>query len=207
MTAAAPLETSHGDPLLPRRPGWLLSVLLDGAFATIAYFGAYWLRFQGERLEAFLPGALSTVPFVVVGQLASLLAAGAYVRRPRLDWLFRVIVGIIAGTTFAAAARGLSMGFEGVSRSAFGAAAILMTVCAIGWRGAWVLRAREQMRTSLSVGDGDLVDRATAITTLRGMVKSLYVFRELLKNLVFKDLKLKYGDRCSVLSGPWRIHC
>ena len=188
---------------LPRRPGWAMSIVLDGLFAASANLAAYWLRFQGDRFEAFLPGALSTTPFVVVGQVAALVMAGAYDRRPRLDWLFRVIVGILAGTTIAAAAVGLLLGFEGVSRSAFVADAILMTIGAIGWRGVWVLRLRAQLRSAVRPLDDHLIDRDTELTTLRGIVRSLYRYRELLRNLVLKDLKLKY--RGSVFGFVWSL--
>jgi ABC-type polysaccharide/polyol phosphate export permease len=179
-----------------------LSIVLDGLLAASANLAAYWLRFQGERFDRFLPGALSTTAFLVVGQLACLVTASAYARRPRLDWLFRVIVGIISGTTIAAAVVGLLLGFEGVSRGAFVADAILMTIGAIGWRGVWVLRLRTQLRSALRPADG-LIDRATELTTLRGMVRSLYGYRELLRNLVFKDLTLKY--RGSMFGFLWSL--
>jgi lipopolysaccharide transport system permease protein len=203
VTVIAGSSLPSTDPLLPRRPGWALSIVLDGLLAASANLAAYWLRFQGDRLEAFLPGAWSTTPFLVVGQLAGLVMAGAYDRRPRLDWLFRVTVGIVAGTTVAAGAVGLMLGFEGVSRSAFVADAILMTIAAIGWRGVWVLRLRAQLRSALRSADDDLIDHATDLTTLRGMVRSLYRYRELLRNLVFKDLKLKY--RGSVFGFLWSL--
>ena len=191
------------DPLLPRRPGWVLGIVLDGLFAATANVAAYWLRFQGGRFEEFLPGALSTSVFVVVGQVAALVLAGAYDRRPRLDWLFRVIVGVLAGTTIAAGAVGLVLGFEGVSRSAFVADAILMTIGAIGWRGVWVLRLRAQLRSAVRPLYDHLIDRETELTTLRGVVFSLYRYRELLRNLVLKDLKLKY--RGSVFGFVWSL--
>lgn len=176
---------------------------MDLLFAAMANIAAYYLRFQGGRIDAFVPGAWSTTAFVVLGQVATLVMAGAYHRRPRLDWLFRVVVGILAGTTIAAAAVGLLLGFEGVSRSAFVADAILMTLGAIGWRGVWVLRLRTQLRSALRPEDDNLIDRATELTTLRGMVLSLYGYRELLRNLVFKDLKLKY--RGSVFGFLWSL--
>jgi ABC-2 type transport system permease protein len=197
----ADLTTS--DPVLPRRPGWALGIVLDGVLAAAANIAAYWLRFQGERFEAFVPGAWSTTPFVIVGQLAALVLAGAYGRRPRLDWLFRVIVGIIVGSAVAAAAVGLLLGFGGVSRSAFAAEAILMTVGAIGWRAVWMLRMRAQARSRFRAANDYLVDRATQMTTLRGMIVSLYQYRELIKNLVLKDLKLKY--RGSVFGFLWSL--
>jgi ABC-2 type transport system permease protein len=203
VSAAPSPDLPTSDPLLPRRPGWALGVLLDSLLAVAANIAAYWLRFQGGRIEAFVPGAWSTTPFVVAGQIATLVLAGAYGRRPRLDWLFRVIVGIVVGTTLAAAAVGLLLGFEGISRSAFVADAFLMTIAAIGWRGIWVLRLREQLRAALRSVDDNLIDRATELRTLRGMVGSLYRYRELLRNLVFKDLKLKY--RGSVFGFLWSL--
>ena len=191
------------DRLLPRRPGWSLSIVLDGLLAAVANLAAYWLRFQSDRLVAFFPGVWSTTPFLIAGQVAGLVLAGAYDRRPRLDWLFRVIGGIVAGTTAALGAVGLTLGFEGVSRSAFVADAIFMTIAAIGWRGVWVLRLRAQLRLALRSSDGELIDHATDLTTLRGMGRSLYRYRELLRNLVIKDLKLKY--RGSVFGFLWSL--
>jgi ABC-2 type transport system permease protein len=49
----------------------------------------------------------------------------------------------------------------------------------------------------------DLVDRAVEMTTLRGVAASLYSYRELLKGLVLKDLKLNY--RGSVFGFVWSL--
>jgi lipopolysaccharide transport system permease protein len=48
-----------------------------------------------------------------------------------------------------------------------------------------------------------LVDRSQEMTTLRAVVLSLYSYRELLKNLVLKDIKLKY--RGSVFGFLWSL--
>src|ERR1700676_4674656 len=80
VVAHAPSPGPAASSPLPRRPALLLSVLLDGGLAVLAYLAAYWVRFRGDRLEAFLPGAWSTLPFVMIGQLAALAAARAYVR-------------------------------------------------------------------------------------------------------------------------------
>src|ERR1700687_1503752 len=97
VVAHAPSAGPAASSSLPRRPALLLSVLLDSGLAVGAYLAAYWLRFRGDRLETFLPGAWSTLPFVMVGQLAALVAARAYARRPRIDWLLRVTAGVGAG--------------------------------------------------------------------------------------------------------------
>ena len=103
----------------PQQLSWPLGLLLDGAFAIAAYLAAYWLRFQGEQLRTFMPGALATLPLVVVGQLAALLAFRAYVRRPPVDWLFRVVGGVLAGTGVAGIVVAAWDGFEGLRARLF----------------------------------------------------------------------------------------
>ena len=144
----------------PHRPTWLLSVLVDGALAVGAYPASYFLRFQGEALATFLPRSWSSLPVVVVGQLAALFVAGAYARRPRIDWLVRVVAGVAAGTAAASVLLNVTRGFEGVSRTAFVADAMLLTVATLGWRGVWILRSRAWARAGAPVASTDLVDRA-----------------------------------------------
>jgi lipopolysaccharide transport system permease protein len=203
VVARPPSGAPIGDSLLPQRPAWFLSLLLDGGLAVGSYLAAYWLRFRDVRLETFLPGAWSTLPFVVTAQVVALGVARAYARRPRIDWLLRVIAGVVAGTAASSALVGVTVGFEGVSRSAFVADAMLLVVTALGWRGVWVLRARARVRADGQAASDELVDRAAETTTLRAVVTSLYAYRELLKNLVLKDLKLKY--RGSVFGFLWSL--
>lgn len=205
MSVAAPelsAEVTVGSPQRPRPP-WLLSVLVDCAMALGAYPASYWLRFQGDALTTFLSRSWSTLPLVVAGQLGALIVAGAYEPRRRIDWLLRVIGGVVVGTVASSALVGVANGFEGVSRSAFVADAMLLTIASLGWRGVWVLRARTWARAGAPVLDTELIDRTAEMTTLSAIVVSLYAYRELLKNLVFKDLKLKY--RGSVFGFLWSL--
>jgi len=188
---------------VPRRPAWLLSILIDGGFGVGAYLASYWLRFQDYRLDLFLPAAWSTMPFVVVGQLVALIAAGAYTPRPRADWLRRVIVGVAVGTAGSSAILGLTIGFEGMSRTAFVADAVLLSIAALAWRGAWVVSTRMRAREVPARHQADLIDRAAESPTLGNVATSLYRYRELLRNLVIKDLKLKY--RGSVFGFLWSL--
>jgi len=189
-------------PPVPRRPAWLLSVCLDGALGGAAYLSSYWLRFPGDSLGLFLPAAWTTMPVVVIGQLAALSLAGAYAPRPRVGWLSRVIFGVLAGTAASAVFVGVMLGFHGISRIAFAADAVLMSIAALAWRGGWVLSTRARTRVSLDL-PGDLIDRATETGSIGAIVTSLYRYRELLKNLVIKDLKLKY--RGSVFGFLWSM--
>jgi lipopolysaccharide transport system permease protein len=198
-TSAASGAGSH----LLRRPHWLFSVLLDCALGVCVYLASYWLRFAGERFATFLPTAWATTPVVVAGQLAALAAMRAYAPKPRASWLFRVVAGIVLGTAASSILIGVAMGFEGVSRTAFVADALLFSIAALGWRGAWVLRARSRARAASQAPSEDLVDRADETMTLSAVVRSLYRYRELLKNLVLKDLKLKY--RGSVFGFLWSL--
>ena len=151
----------------------------------------------------FLPGAWSTVPLVVGAQILALGALQAYAPRPRASWLSRVVAGIVLGTGVSALILGVAVGFQGISRMAFAADALLLSIAAIGWRGAWVLRARARARTLARASVAELVDRADEMT-LGTVLVSLYRYRSLLKALVLKDLKLKYrgfGLRLSLVAG------
>ena len=132
--------------VVPVRPSRLLGLSLDALLGVSAYIASYWLRFDSERLAAFLPGAWSTVPLVVGAQILALGALQAYAPRPKASWLSRVVAGILLGTAASALLLRVAVGFQGISRMAFAADALLLSIAAIGWRGVWVLRARARAR-------------------------------------------------------------
>ena len=202
VIAHDPVAAPVGTAVVPVRPAWLLSVLLDALLGVSAYLASYWLRFDSERLPAFLPGAWSTVPLVAGAQLLALGALQAYAPKPKASWLSRVVAGIVLGTAVSALLLRVAVGFQGISRMAFAADALLLSIAAIGWRGAWVLRARARARAVARASVADLVDRADEMT-LGTVLVSLYRYRNLLKALVLKDLKLKY--RGSVFGFLWSL--
>src|SRR5262249_20481858 len=189
---------------LPRRPAPLPSLVGDAALAIVLYLASYSLRFPGAQLSTFLRGAWSTLPIVVSGQLIGLAAARAYSRKMnRLEWLARVVLGATIGTAASMAAVGVLWGFEGVSRIAFFADALLLSTAAVSWRGFWALRARMRARSTSGPIGNDLIDRAAQRMTIRTTLASLYRYRTLITNLVFKDLKLKYSG--SVFGFLWSL--
>ena len=190
------------DAVVPVRPSWLLGVFLDALLAVSAYMASYWLRFDREELALFLPGAWSTLPLVVGAQILALGALQAYAPRPKASWLSRVVAGIVLGTGASALLLWMVAGFQGTSRMAFAADALLLSIAAVGWRGAWVLRARARAHTRARASVAELVDRADEMT-LATVLVSLYRYRGLLKALVLKDLKLKY--RGSVFGFLWSL--
>jgi len=197
-TVAAPVAAT----VVPVRPPWLLALCLDALLGMSAYIASYWLRFDSERLPAFLPLAWSTVPLVVGAQVLALGALQAYAPKPKASWLSRVVAGIVLGTAASALLLRFATGFQGISRMAFAADVLLFSIAAIGWRGAWVLRARVRARALARASGGELVDRADEMT-LGVVLVSLYRYRSLLKALVLKDLKLKY--RGSVFGFVWSL--
>ena len=198
-----PVADSTNGSQFSTRPAMLLAVVLDAGLAVFSYLAAYWLRFEDEQLGTFLPGAWTTLPFVVGGQVATLALVGAYAQRRRTDWLMRVVGGTVIGTAIAAVLVAVTVGFSGVSRSAFVADAMLLSVMAVAWRGAFVLRARSRTGAALRSPHDPLVDRIAETSSIAGVVASLYAYRELLKRLVLKDLKLKY--RGSVFGFLWSL--
>jgi lipopolysaccharide transport system permease protein len=187
-----------------RRPAPIPSILTDAALAIPTYLLSYWLRFSAGQLSSFLPRALSTVPIVVVSQILGLAFLRAYSRKmDRVEWFLRVILGTLVGTAASVAVVGSTSGFEGISRMAFVADGALLTTTALIWRGVWALRTRVRVRAAGALVGADMVDRAAQRTTLGGTVTSLYRYRALLKNLVFKDLKLKY--RGSMFGFLWSL--
>jgi ABC-type polysaccharide/polyol phosphate export permease len=185
------------------RPSELLSVLLDATLAVAIYLVAFWLRFQGDLLTSFLPKTLSSLPLVVGTQLLALKRLGAYTPQPRANRIFRIVLGVFTGTIASAAFLGLAVGLEGVSRGVFVADAFLLSVAAIAWRAIRALRSRAQSRSGDVSPETELVERGHEMTTLRAVLESLYSYRELLRNLVLKDLKLKY--RGSVFGFLWSL--
>ena len=185
------------------RPGWLSALVIDGVIAAAVYLLSYRLRFDGASFDPFLRNALVTLPIVVAGQLALLALLHAYRGFGEVGWVARIVGASAAGTAVGAAVVWLVFGFEGVSRAAFALTAVLFSIAALTWRGVWILRHRLPVPSGVRKDNDDLVDRAAELTTVKGAVISLYNYRELLRNLVFKELKLKY--RGSVFGFMWSL--
>jgi lipopolysaccharide transport system permease protein len=194
------MSDQHSRPVRSARHIHFGELLLDVGIASACYLLAYRVRFAGPAFQGFLPYALTTLPTVVAAQMIALAASRVYADGTMWTTLRRLVTGTVAGTVIAAGLVWQIHGLTGVSRAAFSADWLLLTSTLAAWRigrNLWL-----QPATPGPAGSA-LIDRAAERPTLGGTIASLLQHRELIKNLVMKDLKLKY--RGSVLGFMWSL--
>ena len=184
-------------------------LLLDKsqAIAVVVDFGvaiACWLLVGAIGLPQLFDSRETVAALLMSGvaaQIAALAIAGAYRSRPVTQKLGRLILGAAGGTLLIGlllprVAPTLAMG-----RDLLGLDLALLLPAIIGWRAARVLWASR--RASVESPDSAFIDRASEPSSLLHTFRSLVAYRELLRQLVMRDLKLKY--RGSVLGFLWSL--
>lgn len=178
-----------------------MEVLIDAALAAACYLLAYRVRFADPEFANFFPYARASVPLVVVSQIAVLGAFRVYRGAPRVP-VARLLAGTAVGTAVAGVLVWQVHGLTGISRGAFNAYLLLFVLATIGWRTGRALWL-QQTATPATDDMPGMMDRAAEPATLAGTLVSLVRYRELIKNLVLRDLKLKY--RGSMLGFVWSL--
>jgi ABC-type polysaccharide/polyol phosphate export permease len=137
----------------------------------------------------------------VAAQLAALAIAGAYQSRPVSQKLGRLLLGAVGGALLAGALLRVAAPRLDLGRDLIGLDLALFLPAIIGWRAARVIWASR--RAPAEPIDARFIDRTTEPSSLLQTFRSLVAYRELLRQLVMRDLKLKY--RGSVLGFLWSL--
>lgn len=166
------------------------AILRDLLILTAAYAVAFLARFPGAELPTMVPGALRWAPLFIAAQLAGLALGRRYGRGRRGPLIAGLAGGTLAGHALSYAWIGT---FEVVSRAAF-VLDVVLSLPAV-----WLGSAPEPEPDA----DAQLVDAAGTGGGMLDSLAALVQYRELIRNLVFKDLKLKY--RGSLFGFLWSL--
>jgi UDP-GlcNAc:undecaprenyl-phosphate/decaprenyl-phosphate GlcNAc-1-phosphate transferase len=117
-------------------------VLLDFCLVTIAYYGAWRLRFEGADWEAYFPRFLESLPIALAVQLVVFFIVGVYRGAWRHFGLMDAVTfgkGVTAGTLAIIAAIVYLYRFENYSRGVFVIYAALLMILVSGSRASFRL--------------------------------------------------------------------
>jgi ABC-type polysaccharide/polyol phosphate export permease len=186
------------------RTGWRAGVL-DGVAGAAALLVAYFLRFLSSDPVHFLAAARTPLALIVLLEVAVCALAGLYKPGGQRTWPVRLATGATGGA-IAGAAAAFSLDLQqGVSREAIFSQVPLFWFCGAFWRFATGLVIRQQMQRALRerFGQADLVEVGRDFASMTGGVMRTWDYRQLLLNIVSKDLKLKYQR--SLLGFAWSL--
>lgn len=183
------------------RRGWPAAII-DLVFAVLCLLGAYRLRFDGVDFERFLGSTLPVFPIILFAQGVVLAALGVYRIRGQRLWPLKISAGAIGGVAAGFAIIAVTVGLVGQSRQATAVYALAFALTSLAWRSAVGLHARFiDLREER--GSDVLEERGVHHRTISGGLLLAWRYRHLFRNLVVKDLKLKY--RGSVLGFAWSL--
>jgi ABC-type polysaccharide/polyol phosphate export permease len=178
--------------------------MIDVLVAAVAVLLSYRLRFSSDEAWHFLAAGAAGLGLVVVMQIGLGLTTGLYRSGGHVMWPIRLAVAAAGGAALGVTvAYGLDAG-EGISRQALASQAALFGLGAALWRSAVGLYVRQQNRRELVARFGNsLVVQGEDLASMAGGILRVWSYRHLLRNLVAKDLDLKY--RGSLLGFAWSI--
>lgn len=181
------------------------AIALDAGVAVAALALSYRLRFDAPDARQFLTIAALPLAIIVFSQLGMGALAGLYRWSGHVMWPMRLGVGAVGGgviglmTAFA-----LGQG-DGVSRQAVASQVALYGMGAALWRAGIGLLIRRRRRRAFAAqyGSDALVVQGEDLASMTGGIARVRGYHHLLRNLVARDLRLKY--RGSVLGFAWSI--
>ncbi len=186
------------------RVGWPAAAL-DALCAAAAMMAAYSLRFAGGDAANYLVPALPVLGVAVALQLGLAWAFGLYRLTGQSMWPVRLAAAVVLGALMVALAAPWLGRDSGVSRQALGAQAALLALFGGVWRAVDGLRYRRARARALRTefGGEALVVQGEDVASMTGGIARAWAYKHLLRNLVAKDLELKY--RGSILGFAWSM--
>jgi ABC-type polysaccharide/polyol phosphate export permease len=176
----------------------------DALVAAGAVLLSYRLRFEAGEASHFLTAAGMWLLLIVALQLGIGWLLGLYDRHGQVMWPLRLAGAAVGGAVLGVAAAFSAYAGEGISRQAIVSQAALFALAAALWRAAVGLQVRQRRRLELSAEfGGELVVQGEDLASMTGGVVRVWEYRHLLRNLVAKDLQIKY--RGSALGFAWSV--
>jgi lipopolysaccharide transport system permease protein len=176
-------------------------IAMDLAVAVAAYLAAW--RLQTSELTASTPAPGSALPIVVALQVSGALLLRAYQAAPIVAVLRRFTAGASIGAVAAALLLILIYGRQSVAATMLAADALLFVISGLLWRSAHAVfrltRARPVTTGSVPEGMSPVGGRRSLLLGFGDLLR----YRSLVRNLVWRDLKLKY--RGSALGFAWSL--
>jgi UDP-GlcNAc:undecaprenyl-phosphate GlcNAc-1-phosphate transferase len=143
----------------------IFETLNDLALILLCYYGAFLLRFDGQRTDVMLGQFMKSVPVVIVSQLTMFLALGLYRgvwRYTGIDDLVKIIKAVLGAVALSTIAMLFLFRFEGLSRAVMVIDALLLLLGVAASRVSfrvlrtWLVRRRPLVgRRVLIYGAGD----------------------------------------------------
>jgi lipopolysaccharide transport system permease protein len=177
---------------LPDGRSSAVAAVRDALLAIVCYAAGYLIRFPEAGVHAIGHDAVAWLPLLAGAQIAGLALTGRYTRPSAARTIAGVLLGTLAGTV----AGWLLVGHAGVSRLALACDAVLFTLAALSTL-PFERTPPSDMVSPTAAGAGG------GMLAFRDRLSAIYAYRELIKNLVLKDLKLKY--RGSVFGFLWSL--
>jgi lipopolysaccharide transport system permease protein len=180
-------------------------VLIAGELgsAALALALAWRMRLTPSEFAELLPTILSNTRVMIITQ--SIVLLGIVAARADQRSVKALTVGALAGPLLGALWIWHTQGPTGLPRGVAASYAWLYWLLGLAWRSAWILRRASAFSgvSPLPVRDTDGLEPRERSRARARSLRSVLGYRELLRNLVLKDLKLKY--RGSVLGFVWSL--